>query len=418
MKTLNNPSLRNKPLKANITISQQPVLVPLVYICDAWRFFQACIFANIMMMFAIAETTMFPESKHNLLRETFLNRPGIGNSTFRTVQESQIIRSNNTDRIIQDNTRERDRSIVLFTPLIWITGHFYAFSPTHRHHITMMLIHSGVCPELWSELFKRTRTCSNEIFRWDLGVGVGSAELLLNANPKLRGTFYDPAFLGTQTGMRYIVSLIKDLSESPGNYIRMVEATPQSLPAIESSQTVTMNAITINPTTNYTDATAYVVMPNSLQQVSEVHLADAMASTTYYLDSTTQEVFNRHFLVSKQYVMNMSWQSIVNHIVYRCTGLEPNFTRAPGDSKPQKHDEESIVPDDTKDPSLAKKDSDSLGKRDTTKSRTDRRSTRRDSFAHRDYRSSNLPSFYSFMSDMTMLYNSLNRKSVAPRRNT
>lgn len=312
-------------LKSGITVDFIPTPITLFHKCDPWRFFVTFGFENTLAFFAITETTHFSEAKYNLLRETIVNYPAIGPSTSRSVVESQVIVNANTKTIVQNSLRERDRSIIVLAPIFWISAHVFSFDIEARSNFITAAMSYDYVPQVVSELFLRTRNCTNGMFRFTNGIVLASFAILVGANPSLKNTFWDPEFLRSPIGCRAFLDFCTFLALKESNYIPMVKPSNVTLPPFESGFTVTFNAFTVSSGHSFLNATVYVVQ-NALQQPNFVYAADCVIASCQYF-TTVGNIFTGHEATSLQLQVDSSTGNCINHIIYRVTGIQPNTNK-------------------------------------------------------------------------------------------
>lgn len=305
----------------------------IVQAVDPWLFFNSFGFNNTLSLFANAEVMLHPSSSNNILRETLVNQPGVGPTTQRTVVESNIISNNNTNKVVQDYSRERDRAVISISPLIWIPCFFYAFSDW-RISFTTKALNSEYIPVIFTEVFKRTRHSNTGVFRLTTGVIKVTFNALVLANPQLKDTFWDPDFLGSQTGINVYLGFIQLLAKSPGNYVPMVKPTVQNLPQAEAGNTTTFGVLSKLSTSasTFLNSTILVITGSSYQNgvIITTHINDANLVNAVYLDSAGKN-FTGHENTSYQVEINGTLFDYIVYIVQRVTGLLPNRLGTPGD---------------------------------------------------------------------------------------
>lgn len=296
-------------------------------VANPWEFFVVYGLRNVLAAFAIMETVQHPASQNNILRETLLNYPGIGPSTQRTVTESQIITNNNTNNVVQDATRERDRFIIVITPIIWVISFYYAFSSS-RSKITEKLMNSQNVPKIMSEVFKRTRWSRNGAYRIVTDVLVTSFQLLAIANPSIVNTFYDPNFLSTEGGMQAVVSFFNFLASSEGNYVPMIQPTLQALPPFEAGTVTTFGSLS-KASNDFLNVVIYVLQGNAYQNntAHATHINDANLASVIYVDQSGNPYTNH---IDSSHEIEIAGGTLLSHVKYivdRVTGVLPNPSR-------------------------------------------------------------------------------------------
>lgn len=309
-----------------IQVSLSVTLTRLQQVCDPWRFFNVYNLLDILRNIALHEQSMFSESKHNQIRERSVNYPGVGPSTEVSTSENQVIINRNTSAVVQDTIRNRDRRIIVFTPLIWIPGFVYAFSSEYRTKFTLRVLNQMQVPQFFSELFKRTRFCTTPVYRIMTGLYTGTWTILVGSYPQLANTFYDPSFLCSDNGLQAYIGFLAYLQSSEGNYIPMVDATKETLPVLESGNFVTFTGYSTTQQVDFLTATVWVI-ENSMNYISKVFAVDCTLGCVFYQDnsgSTPYPEYTSHHYAATTVDVGMTVVMACHYMVARVTGVQTN----------------------------------------------------------------------------------------------
>lgn len=312
-------------LKGGISVKLRTPFKRLQQVCDPWRFFSAIGIQNALSMFALIEQSTHSDAKNNMLRERSINYPGIGPTTKISNVESQRILNTNSTTPTEDRVRQRDKFIVVFTPLIWIAGHVYAFDDIWRLRFSTAVKNFQHIPVFMSELMKRTRNCDNMTYRIVTGVYLATWDLFVISHPEYKNTFWDPRFLMSESGLTSFIGFLSYLYNAEGNYIPFVEANDQSVPPHESGTFVTIAAYTVSSDVNFLDATVYVIT-NSLNFFKSTFASDACYGCYFYQDlaSIPLEEYTGHQAGAQPLSVEGTFLMAVQYIVARVTGSQPN----------------------------------------------------------------------------------------------
>jgi len=327
-------------LPSGIQIERIPQQQALTQVVDPWYIFSYGVFDSFMALLAIAEVTLFPESKHNLLRETMLNMPGVGPTTSRSVVETQYITSFSDSKTkVSDQLRARDRLIILFAPLIWIPSIVYATSNVWRPRFVQSMVINGDVPVFTSEVFKRTRSSTVGSLRITPGLALATYTSMVDKMPTLKDTYWDPNFLLSENGLVSYTSFLTRLKGEPANYIPYVKADSTTLPPMESNYFITFGSMTTQAKDHITSSKISVIETSS-SVVSASMVTDAAILRPVYKDDK-DVLFTSHLPMADTFGISCSLMSLAYHIVQRTTGIVSNPSK--NDSDHSKNTKQSNV---------------------------------------------------------------------------
>lgn len=338
-----------------------PQLVVINQTTDPWRLWNTADFENMQRLIALSEVVQFPESKQNIFRETAVNYPGIGTSTQRSVVEAQVVSNNLTRNITRDETRERDRSIIVFTPILWIASWVYSFDPEWRVKFTESATTLGYVPTIFSEQFKRVRHTTSSAYRINTELDIANWQILVERYPDLVNTFWDPNFLRTDGGLRLFIGFLAYIYNAEGNYVPFTKVDQQTLPSFESGQFLTFGAYTTNYNNDYLNTFAYVIS-HSLNYVHAPHAADAIYGHVRYTSGINNTPYLAHQASASVVVLAGTYSMAATYIVGRVTGKQLNDRRngfsKPVDNPPQQETPAPVTPVDNTGPRRARRGQD------------------------------------------------------------
>lgn len=291
---------------------------------DPLLFFATFNFMNVLTLFANIEVSLNSSSANNILRETLVNQPAIGPAVTRTNMETQIIRNRNTNAVLQDSIRERDRFIIVITPIIWVISAFYAFHPIWRDRFITKLKNCENVPKVTVEFFKRTRHSTNGVTRILTNVSFTSFNVLVNLYPQIKDTYYDPNFLGSEIGLQSVANFFSFLAKAEGNYIPFVNTSNTNLPTFESGTITTFGSLS-KASADFLEVSVFALQGNSYSNDTFIitHVLDCNLLHTTYVNSSGIQVVNQ-----AEYAYQIDTQTTllgaVQYIVERVTGVTPN----------------------------------------------------------------------------------------------
>jgi len=306
-----------------LTLQNEPINIKQT--TDIWRLWQVFGFSNLQTIFAQSEAIYAPEAKSKFFRESLINYPAIGPAAQVSVVETQIISSlDRQGRPEQNSLRERDRSVIPLTPLIWIGSLFYAFNTEYRADFISNMLLYGHVPAFTIEVFKRTRHVNTAAYRIVTSVVNTSWDLLVAANPTLANTFFDPAFLGSRNGVLAYTQFLLHIHHAEGNYIPFVSCNKDNLPPFEAGTASTFSSYSTALSSDFLRGVVYVI-DNMVPFIGAAYVQDCLIASCSYRNMDNTEYANHQAGAQKVLCVNTTL-GIVNYIVGRILQFETNDT--------------------------------------------------------------------------------------------
>lgn len=323
-KTNTKSDLFSLILDSGIQVSKKVLFSTLLHVVDPYKVFVDDGVDSFLKKIALYEVSLFSESKHNMLRETLSSHPGVGKTTTRSVMEDQFVTSYGPVRtVVRDEVRERDRYILALSPILWIMANILANSPDARASFVQQISLYGHVPQVFSEIFKRTRNSTNGKYRFEPAYETSSWSLIVAADPALQNTFWDPAFLCSSKGVRYAVEFLVRLHTYESNYVPYVKIDKSTLPPLESGSFTTFCSYTVSSVTHRLTNSEVAAIKNSLPDESAIMMADATILNCKYFDENSH-LYILHEYTADIYPVTGSFSSYAAHIVRRVCGYDTN----------------------------------------------------------------------------------------------